>query len=307
MTPKTDRARARNEALKAVLEKLDAMTPEAEAAFWTAALAEVEIVAAETGSVPKPAAAKPPARPKRAAAIEQADFASVGAGHATAADAHAIADADAVADAPANTRVAAPKKKAPPAQSPKTGKPKTAKTPAAETWVASAEFPLDDAARHVSVHSVHPVHSAPDAAPSPKPAKPGAPVAAKVYTDGCSKGNPGRAGAGWHIESADGKLNVEGCKDLGIMTNNEAEYMGLILALEDCLRLGVETLDLYTDSQLMARQIQGRYQVKNARIAKLHARAKSLLARFKRHRISDVRREFNARADELSNRALRGR
>lgn len=130
------------------------------------------------------------------------------------------------------------------------------------------------------------------------------PKTIKVYTDGCAKGNPGPAGIGFVFEDIDGNVLEEGCANLGVATNNEAEYHALIMALERCVELGISEAYFFTDSQLMARQLNGVYKIKNDRIAKLASRAMALRRKLDRFQITDIRREFNARADALSNEGL---
>ncbi len=131
------------------------------------------------------------------------------------------------------------------------------------------------------------------------------PKTVKVFTDGCAKGNPGPAGAGFVIEDIHGKVLDEGCAALGEATNNEAEYRALILALEHCLGLGIKTAYFFTDSELMAKQMNGEYRIKNERIAQLAKTAAGLIRRCEKFQISHVRRELNQRADKLANKALK--
>jgi ribonuclease HI len=137
-------------------------------------------------------------------------------------------------------------------------------------------------------------------------ARNGFPKTVKVYTDGCAKGNPGPAAAGFVFEDIHGEVLEEGCAALGTATNNEAEYEALIKAMERCLELGVNSAFFFTDSQLMARQLNGVYKIKNPRIAKLASRAMALRRKFKQFQITDVPRTANTRADALANQGLRG-
>jgi len=126
----------------------------------------------------------------------------------------------------------------------------------------------------------------------------------KIHFDGGARGNPGPAGAGVVIESAeDGPLFVGGFF-LGRMTNNAAEYNGLLRALEAARRLDGSHLSVYSDSELLVRQINGEYRVKNAALKELFDEAYAQLRGFERWEIRHVRREANGRADHLANLAM---
>ncbi len=127
---------------------------------------------------------------------------------------------------------------------------------------------------------------------------------AMVFSDGASRGNPGPAAAGWVIRSPAGEVIAEGGAFLGRRTNNEAEYEAVIRALAAALELGVEEVALRADSELLIKQINGEYQVRNERIAVLHRAARELLQRFRRFEAKHVRREENQAADAMANEAL---
>ncbi len=93
-------------------------------------------------------------------------------------------------------------------------------------------------------------------------------------------------------------------RPLGIQTNNYAEYMGVILALEKAIALGAREVELVLDSMLIVEQLSGRWKVKHPGIKPLAARAQALLAGFDRWSIRHERREFNRQADALANLAL---
>lgn len=131
------------------------------------------------------------------------------------------------------------------------------------------------------------------------------PKTLKIFTDGCAKGNPGPAGAGFVMEDIEGNVFDEGCAALGETTNNEAEYRALILALERCAELGVKSAFFFTDSQLMAHQINGIYKIKNERIGQLIKRVMELRRKLEKFQITYVPREQNRRADKLANKALK--
>jgi ribonuclease HI len=126
-----------------------------------------------------------------------------------------------------------------------------------------------------------------------------------LYCDGGSRGNPGPSACAYIIYSAETLLWSD-ARCMGRGTNNEAEYLGLIGGLERCLALGADEVDVTMDSELVVRQMQGRYKVRAANLAALHERAAALARRFVRFSISHSPRE-GARmpeADRLVNQAL---
>lgn len=125
-----------------------------------------------------------------------------------------------------------------------------------------------------------------------------------VYSDGAARGNPGPAGAGAVLLAPDGSLVEELGKYLGINTNNYAEYTGLILGLRRALALGAREVDVRADSELMIKQLQGKYRVKAPNLQPLFEEATALLRRFDRVTLAHVYREQNKLADEMSNRAI---
>lgn len=129
-------------------------------------------------------------------------------------------------------------------------------------------------------------------------------MALHVYIDGGSRGNPGPAAAGVAIFNDAGEPLFEAGYFLGAQTNNYAEYLGLIRALEQIHRMPPDTVRIYADSELLVRQITGDFAVKSANLAPLHEQAQRLLLRVHQWSIHHVRRAKNHRADELVNRAL---
>ncbi|MFO8057695.1 MAG: ribonuclease HI family protein [bacterium] len=124
-----------------------------------------------------------------------------------------------------------------------------------------------------------------------------------IHIDGASRGNPGEAGAGVVI-TKDGKM-VEGeAKYLGKMTCNQAEYNALIIGLSRAKAMGAREVEVVTDSELVAHQMNGVYKVKNPRIKKLYQQARSLVDSFSHFSIRHVLRENNKEADKLANRAI---
>ena len=126
----------------------------------------------------------------------------------------------------------------------------------------------------------------------------------RIFFDGGSRGNPGPSACAFVIrDSNDGLLEQKGVP-LGRKTNNQAEYMGLVLGMERALELGIDDVSISGDSELVILQMQGKYKVKAPGLKPLHRRAKVLLARFQRVSLKHVRRDLNKEADALLNMAL---
>jgi dinuclear metal center YbgI/SA1388 family protein len=125
-----------------------------------------------------------------------------------------------------------------------------------------------------------------------------------LYTDGGARGNPGPAGIGARLLTASGDVVEELADSIGTATNNVAEYQALIAGLETALDRGVERLDVFLDSELVVRQVNGEYKVKDAGLKPLHRQACLLLSRFHEVDVRHVRREQNAAADALVNQAI---
>jgi ribonuclease HI len=125
-----------------------------------------------------------------------------------------------------------------------------------------------------------------------------------AYSDGASKGNPGPAAIGAVIFDPEGGELYRLGKRLGTATNNEAEYRAAIAALEAALALGARRLELRMDSELVVRQMSGRYRVRNPRLARLHARMLALRQRFEEVVVRHVPRTENKLADAMANQAL---
>ncbi len=125
-----------------------------------------------------------------------------------------------------------------------------------------------------------------------------------LYTDGGARGNPGPAGIGARLMTAGGDVVEELADFIGTATNNVAEYQALLAGLEIALDRGVERLDVFLDSELVVRQVNGRYKVKDAGLKPLHQQACLLLSKFHEVDVKHVRREQNAAADALVNQAI---
>lgn len=125
-----------------------------------------------------------------------------------------------------------------------------------------------------------------------------------AHVDGGSRGNPGPAAYGVTIQDATGAPIAALSKFLGRATNNVAEYHGLLAALEFALEHRHFRLRVLTDSELMARQIEGRYKVKSPDLKPLFERARRMIQQLEHFSIRHVPREQNAEADRLANQAL---
>jgi ribonuclease HI len=121
--------------------------------------------------------------------------------------------------------------------------------------------------------------------------------------DGASRGNPGPAGIGAVIFH-NGKEIWASCQYIGTKTNNQSEYSALILGLKEALTRDIKCLQVYGDSQLVINQINGEYKVKNPGLQDLYKEVQDLQAHFESIVFTHVYREFNKRADQLSNMAL---
>jgi GxxExxY protein len=130
------------------------------------------------------------------------------------------------------------------------------------------------------------------------------PFDAVMHIDGGARGNPGPAACAVVVAAADGAPLASFSKYLGETTNNVAEYRGLLAALEYALEHHYLRLKVVSDSELLVRQMQGRYKVKSADLKPLHEQARRLIDRLAAFSIEHVRREANREADRLVNEAL---
>jgi len=127
---------------------------------------------------------------------------------------------------------------------------------------------------------------------------------ARLFTDGGSRGNPGPAAYGFVLEAEDGTvLDAQG-KAIGVATNNVAEYSALVAGLERAAEVGVDELEVVSDSELLVKQMRGEYKVKNTALQELFLDASRLARRIQRVKYTAVRREHNELADSLVNEAL---
>ncbi len=125
-----------------------------------------------------------------------------------------------------------------------------------------------------------------------------------IYIDGAARGNPGPAGIGVVILDDKKKKVKDYYKYLGKATNNIAEYNALVYALQEAHMLDAKEIILYTDSELVAKQLKGEFRVKNANIKPLFEQAVHLINGFKRVEIREIDRSLNKEADKLANKAI---
>ena len=127
---------------------------------------------------------------------------------------------------------------------------------------------------------------------------------ARLSTDGGARGNPGPAAYGYVLEAEDGQLLAAHGEAIGTATNNVAEYRALIAGLEKAVELGVDELEVISDSELLVKQMRGEYKVKNEALRELSDEARELADQLGSVTYTAVRREHNELADRLVNEAL---
>ena len=125
----------------------------------------------------------------------------------------------------------------------------------------------------------------------------------EIYCDGASRSNPGDASIGVSINKD--KVEIDTIKKkIGINTNNVAEYLGLIAALEYCIENKVNNVRIFLDSLLVVQQVNMEYKVKSKKLQTHYEKSINLINQIKDIEIHHIRREFNSRADQLANEAL---
>jgi ribonuclease HI len=129
-------------------------------------------------------------------------------------------------------------------------------------------------------------------------------VKARLYTDGGARGNPGPAAAAYVLEADDGTVLDARGETIGVATNNVAEYRALVAGLAKAAELGLDDLEVVSDSELLVKQMRGEYRVKNEALRALSLEAAALAGRLGRVRYTSVRRAENELADRLVNEAL---
>ena len=127
---------------------------------------------------------------------------------------------------------------------------------------------------------------------------------ARLFTDGGSRGNPGPAAAAYVLEAEDGTVLAAHGEAIGVATNNVAEYRALVGGLRKAVELGVDELEVVSDSELLVKQMRGEYRIKNSALVELSVEATRLARRLASVRYTAVRREHNELADRLVNEAL---
>ena len=127
---------------------------------------------------------------------------------------------------------------------------------------------------------------------------------ARLFTDGGSRGNPGPAAYAYVLEAADGTVLDARGEAIGVATNNVAEYTALVEGLRRAVELGVDELEVVSDSELLVKQMRGEYRVKNEALRELFLDASALARKVGRVTYTAVRREHNEPADSLVNDAL---
>ena len=125
-----------------------------------------------------------------------------------------------------------------------------------------------------------------------------------AHIDGGARGNPGPAGFGAVVYDETGRTVAELSEYLGKQTNNYAEYSGLLASLTYALQNGCTSLKVFSDSELMVKQIKGQYKVNNPALKELHGRARGMIQRLDSFVITHVLREKNRDADRLANQAM---
>jgi ribonuclease HI len=129
-------------------------------------------------------------------------------------------------------------------------------------------------------------------------------VKGRLFTDGGARGNPGPAATAYVLETEDGTVLDARGETIGVATNNVAEYRALLAGLARALELGVDELEVVSDSELLVKQMTGEYRVKNAALIELSLEATRLAREIGRVTYSAVRRAENELADSLVNEAL---
>lgn len=124
-----------------------------------------------------------------------------------------------------------------------------------------------------------------------------------IYVDGASKGNPGKAGIGI-VFFCEGKKVREFSQDIGVTTNNVAEYMAVVFAMQEALIMRVQNITIFTDSELIANQIQGIYKVRDDNLFRLYKQVQHLKGGFKKFNITHIERANNKEADKLASRSV---
>jgi ribonuclease HI len=125
-----------------------------------------------------------------------------------------------------------------------------------------------------------------------------------LHIDGASRGNPGPAGIGVVIADVSGTVLAEVSEYIGEVTNNVAEYKALLKGLQEAARIGAKDVSIYSDSELLVKQMNGQYRVRHPGLLPLYNQARNVIPLFDHISFTHIPREQNSRADELANQAL---
>ncbi|MBL7057917.1 ribonuclease HI family protein [Patescibacteria group bacterium] len=125
-----------------------------------------------------------------------------------------------------------------------------------------------------------------------------------IYSDGGARGNPGPSGIGAVLKNEAGEILKEVSEYIGVATNNQAEYKAIIRALEEAKKIGAIFVEANLDSELVVKQLNGQYKVKNPGLAPFFLQIYNLRQSFEKIIFKHIRREFNAEADKLANDAM---
>lgn len=139
---------------------------------------------------------------------------------------------------------------------------------------------------------------------APKPSAEPHPEKVKIFGDGGSRGNPGPSASGFVVLDMEDTVLVDKGVYLGVTTNNQAEYTSLKLALEECLKMGVQEVQVYMDSLLVINQMKGIFKIRNRDLWPIHDAIQQMVKKFRHVSFNHVPREFNKLADAAVNRAL---
>ncbi len=128
-----------------------------------------------------------------------------------------------------------------------------------------------------------------------------------IYTDGAARGNPGPAAIGVILKDEKGNIIAAISQRLAPTTNNQAEYLAIIAGLEKAVSLGCRHVSVKSDSELVVKQINGQFKIKNTALRPLYQQVVQLTGKFESFSIAYIPREQNGQADDLANKALNGR
>lgn len=126
----------------------------------------------------------------------------------------------------------------------------------------------------------------------------------KIFSDGGARGNPGPAGIGAIVYDLDNNVVAEVSEYIGETTNNQAEYQACLAGMKKAGELGASEVEFFLDSELVVKQLNGEYRVKNKVLASLFVKISNEKLKFKQVNFKHVRREFNKEADRLANLAM---